>query len=145
MAKIEKKIEILVPPGKIWPMFFWDRIPEWLDGVKEAEYTSKEKDGVGATANVVGEAAGIRVEFNVEITEYNKNERASWRTTAGNLTAIGVTALKPTEKGTELTLMMDYDLPYSILGKIVDKLVVRKEMEEGFEAGLENLKKMLEK
>lgn len=145
MARIEKAIEIAAPPEKVWSMLYWDRIPEWLDGIKEAEYTSEEKDVVGATAHVVGETAGIRVEFDIEITEYLEFEGATWRSTAGNFTAIGLTTLKPTEAGTELTLVMDYDLPYSILGRIIDKLLVSRDMDSGFERGLEKLKNMLEK
>jgi len=145
LARVEKSIEIGAPPEKVWPMLYWDRLPEWLNGIKEAEYTSEEKDSVGATAHVVGETARIKVEWDIEITEYIENKKATWRSTAGNLTAIGLTTLKPTEVGTELTLMMDYDLPYSILGKIVDKLMVGREMEKGFERSLEKLKKILEK
>jgi len=145
LARIEKSIEISAPPEKVWPMLYWDRVPEWLDGIKEAEYTSEEKDCVGATAHVIGETAGVKVEFDVEITEYIENEKATWRSTAGNFTAIGLTALKPTEMGTELTLMMDYDLPYSILGKIVDKLMVGREIEKGFERSLKKLKNTIEK
>lgn len=145
MARIEKSIEISAPSEKVWPMLFWDRLPEWLDGIKEAKYTSEDKDSVGATAHVIGETAGIKVEFDVEITEYIENEKATWRSTAGNLTAIGLTTLKTTETGTKLTLMMDYDLPYSILGKIVDKLMVSRDIEKGFERSLEKLKNTLEK
>ena len=144
MARIEKTIRISVPPEKVWHMLFWDRIPEWLEGIKEAEYTSKEKDVIGATAHVVGETAGIKVEFDIEITEYNKNSGASWRTKAGNFTANGNTILKPTETGVELTLVMECDLPYSILGKIIDKLLVSREMEQGFDNGLKKLKDTLE-
>ena len=145
MARIEKTIEISVQPDKVWPMLFWDRIPEWLEGIKEAKYTSEEKEVVGATAHVVGETAGISVDFDIEITEYTKNSGASWRTTAGNFTAIGKTTLKPTEAGTELTLLIDYDLPYSILGKIIDRLLVSRDMEQGFDNGLKKLKDTIEK
>jgi uncharacterized membrane protein len=126
-------------------MLFWDRLPEWLPGMKEVEYTSVKKDVVGATAHVVGESSGIELDFDVEKTEYVENKKASWRTTGGNFTAVGYSVLKPTDKGTEVTLNFDYDLPYSILGKIVDKLLVSKDMEEGFDTGLNNLKNMLEK
>ncbi len=144
MARIEKSIEIKALPEKIWQMLQWDRIPEWLDGIKEAEYTSEHREGVGATAHVKAEAGGVKVEFDIEITEYIENEKASWRTTAGNFTAIGQTNLQPTKKGTELTLMMDYELPYSILGKIVDKVLVGRETAAGFERGLKKLKNMIE-
>jgi len=145
MARIEKSIEINAPPEEIWKMLYWNRIPEWLDIIKNAEYTSKERDTVGATAHVVGEAAGIKVEWDVEITEYVKNKSAKWRTTGGNLTAIGESNLKVTEKGTQLIFIIDSELPYSILGKIIDKLVVNRESEKGIEKGLKKLKALLEK
>jgi uncharacterized membrane protein len=145
LARIDKTVEIMVPTEKVWPMLFWDRLPEFLEGIKEAEYTSDEKDKVGATAHIVGKSSGIEVEFDIEITEYTKNKTASWRTTGGNFTAIGYSVLKPIEMGTELTLIFDYDLPYSILGKVVDKLLVSRDMEKGFDSGLEKLKKMLER
>ena len=93
LAKIDKTVQIRVPTEKVWPMLLWDRIPEWLEGIKKAEYTSDEKDQVGATAHVVAESSGIEVEFDIEITEYTKNRAASWRTTGGNFTAIGYSIL----------------------------------------------------
>ena len=144
MARIDKTVEISVPPEKVWPMIFWDRLPEWLEGIKKAEYTTDEKDKVGATAHVVAELTGVKVEFDIEITEYTKYKSASWRTTGGNLTAIGNSILRPIEMGTELRLIFDYDLPFSILGKVVDKLLVSREMEKGFDTDLKKLKNMLE-
>ena len=144
MARIERSIVIKAPPEKVWQMLHWDRIPEWLEGIKWAEYTSEHREGAGATAHVKAEAGGVKVEFDVEITEYIEDEKASWRTTAGNFTAIGLTNLEPMREGTELTLMMDYELPYSILGKIVDKVLVGRETAAGFERGLKKLKNMIE-
>jgi uncharacterized membrane protein len=145
LARIDKTVEISVPPEKVWPMLFWDRLSEWLEGIKKGEYTSDEKDKVGATAHVVAGLAGLDVEFDIEITEYSKYKSASWRTTGGNLTAIGNSILKPIELGTELRLIFDYDLPFSILGKVVDKLLVSREMEKGFDTDLVKLKDMLER
>ena len=145
MARIEKSIEIKAPAEKVWQLLFWDRLPEWMDGIKKAEYTSEKRAEVGATAHVISEAAGVKAEWDVEITEYVENEKATWRSTAGNITAFGTTTLKPTEAGTEINLVIDYELPYSILGKIIDRLMVGKEMEKGFERALEKLKNILEK
>jgi hypothetical protein len=46
--------------------------------------------------------------------------------------------------GTKTTFMMDYDLPYSIFGKIIDKLRVCKAVEKGAERGLLRLKEIAE-
>lgn len=144
LVKTEKSIDIAVPAEQVWPMLLWDRLPEWLDVITAAEYTSPEKELVGATAHVIGETAGVRAEWDIEITEYDKPRKATWRTTGGNLTAIGVTTLAPTETGTRLSFMIDSELPYSILGKIIDKLVVSRSFERSIERGLAKLKTMLE-
>ena len=52
--------------------------------------------------------------------------------------------LEPTAKGTKLTYSMDYELPYSVLGKLVDKLKVGKEMEKNIVVAMEKAKKALE-
>jgi hypothetical protein len=42
-------------------------------------------------------------------------------------------------------MSIEYELPYSIFGKLIDKLRVHKAMEKSFEAGLKKLKDMAEK
>jgi hypothetical protein len=39
---------------------------------------------------------------------------------------------------------MDYEMPYSVIGKLIDKVSVHKKMEEGISNALENGKKALE-
>jgi hypothetical protein len=39
---------------------------------------------------------------------------------------------------------MEYEVPYSVLGKLVDKLKVSKDMEKSMNKMLENMKKALE-
>ena len=50
-------------------MICWDRVPEWLSPIKKVEYTSEEKEAVGATAHWIGEAAGLKSEWDTETTE----------------------------------------------------------------------------
>jgi len=145
LARIKKSIEIKAPAEKVWPLIFWDRLPEWLDMLKRVECTSEKRDEIGTTFHVIGETAGVKAEFDVEITELVENKKGVWRSTAGNFTGFGTTILKPTERGTEITFTIDYELPYSILGKIIDKLMVSREIETRIEEGLEKLKGILEK
>jgi uncharacterized membrane protein len=49
-----------------------------------------------------------------------------------------------TDRGTKVTATIDYELPYSVLGKIIDKLMVRKECERFLKAGVEKAKEILE-
>jgi uncharacterized membrane protein len=100
---------------------------------------------VGTTVHVVSEVGGIKGEFDGENTEAIENEKVAWRTTGGNFTGFGFNALSPTKGGTKVTIMMDYELPYSFLGKIIDKLRFQKALEKGIETGLNKLKDMMEK
>ena len=151
MGRLEKSIEIRAPPEKVWEMFALDRLLEWEEGyqknIKSVEYVSEvrtpeDKYRVGASAHVLTKK---QKEFDLEITESLEKEKMTTRSTSGNATLIGTYTLKPTEPGTEVTYMMDYELPHSILGKIIDKLVVGRMMEKEYEKALEKLKSILEK
>jgi hypothetical protein len=57
---------------------------------------------------------------------------------------LGSNILKPITGGTELTIVANYDMPYSFLGKIIDKLKVSKDMEKTIESANQYLKNLLE-
>jgi uncharacterized membrane protein len=144
LTRIEQSIKINATPREIWPIIRWDRIPEWMDIIKKVEYTSEQKETVGATAHWIGEAGGVKSEWDTETTEWDENQRGAWRSTRGTFTGIGSMTLSPSETGTKATFMMDYDLPYSILGKIIDKLRVCKAVERGTARALKKLKMLSE-
>ena len=145
LAKIEQTINVEAPPEKVWPMVYYDKIPQWLEMIKKSEFITKEKGVLGAKAHMVAEIAGIKAEWDAETTEWTENERFAWRTTAGTFTGFGSMTLKPIKEGTKATVTMDYDLPYSFLGKLIDKLRVGKQMDKGFKVGMEKLKEIVER
>ncbi|HTY74258.1 MAG TPA: SRPBCC family protein [Candidatus Nanoarchaeia archaeon] len=144
MARIERSIEINEPLGKVFSLINWDKVPEYYDSIKKVEWTSEPKMKVGATVHVFSEIAGSKGEWNAEITEYKDNEKVSWRTTEGNMTIIYNATLDPTKAGTKLTTSFDYELPYSILGKLIDKLRVHKSLEKETEKALQKMKAIAE-
>jgi len=145
VTRVEKSIDIDTPPEKVWPFINWDNVPNLFDSVKKLEWTSKEHNQVGATLHFATELAGVKSEADAEITEWTANKTASWRTTSGNPTIIFTASLVPTQTGSKATFTADYELPYSILGKIIDKLRVHKAMEKDGENALKKLKAMAEK
>jgi uncharacterized membrane protein len=145
LAKIEKSIEINAPLDKVFSLINWDRVPEYYDSIKKVDWISKPKMEVGATVHVLSEIAGAKGEWDAEITEYKNNEKVSWRTISGNMTIIYNATLDPVKAGTKLTTSFDYELPYSILGKLIDKLRVHKAMEKESEKALQKMKEIAEK
>jgi len=129
LGRVEKSIEIKVRPEKVWEMLALDRCPEWMDDLKSVKYTSevrtpKDKYRVGASAHWIKVK---QEEFDLEITESLENEKITTRTSPYHgVTLIATFALKPTEAGTEMAYAVDYGMPWSILGKILDKLFVRQ-------------------
>ncbi len=144
MARIERSILINATTEKVWPLVFWDRVPEWMDQIKTAKYASEYKDRVGATAHLSGQLGSIKAEWNAETTEWIENERFAWRTSSGTFTGFGWMMLTPVNSGTMATFVMDYDLPYSFLGVPIDRIRVARDLERGTDRALEKLKHLVE-
>ena len=144
MPRVEQSIEINAPPERVWSFINCENVPKLYESVKKVQWTSEEHNKVGATLHFTNEIAGIKGEADAEITEWTANEKASWRTTSGNPTMIFVANLDPTKAGTKVTFAADYEVPYSVLGKILDKLRIHKAMEKDGENALKKLKAMAE-
>ena len=146
MANVTKSIEIKASPEKV---FNWGLdLKNWNDATKgftELEQTSKGPFGLGTTMHVVAKGGGQQVESDLEVTEFVKDKKVVMHSVgAGKFKMTGSWAYEPTAKGTKVTYSMDYELPYSILGKLVDKLRVHKDIEKNNTETLENIKKAIE-
>ena len=149
MTRMEKSIEIRAPPEKIWEMLAMDRLTEWVPGyrrdLKGVEYTSEvrtpeDKLRVGASAHGIPMKKGT---FNLEITESLRNQRLTYRL-SGTLNVLVTSTMEPVKQGTKFTYVYDYEMPWGILGKILERLM-RVELERESKDSLENLKGILEK
>jgi coenzyme Q-binding protein COQ10 len=145
MVRIEKTIEINALPEKIWSFISWERSPEWYTAFKEVEYTSKERGVVGETVHIKDEVAGAKAEWDGETTEKVVNAKIAWRSIGGAFNGFGSYTLTPAITGTKVAFMMDYVMPYSIFGKLMDKLRFQKAFEKTIDDGLKNLKELAEK
>lgn len=144
MPRTEKSIIIKAPPEKIWEMLALDMWPEWMDGWKNAEYTSevrkpKDKYRVGALVQITER----NTKYDFEITESLENEKITFHTKSSMTMTIAY-VLGSVEEGTRLTYAMDYEMPWGILDRGLDKLG-RRLGESTIEKELRKLKSILEK
>ena len=146
LGKASRSIEIEASPEKVFAfMCDMEKMNEITKGVEEEEYTSKGPIGVGTTRHVVSKTGRFKQEIDVEITEFVKDRKVSFRTIGASRVKMNVTqSFEPTAKGTKLTVTNDYEPPYSILGKLVDKIMIHKNAEKNMERTLKNMKKALE-
>jgi carbon monoxide dehydrogenase subunit G len=156
LGKIEKSIEIKASPEKVWEMLAFDRQVEWDEemqkGLKSLEFTSEvntpeDKYKVGASANVDIKGMGAG-EFDFEVSESIENEKMTFHAKKSGTARTTVTAtflLEPVEAGTKLTCIYDYEMPWGVFGKGLNKLFGRRLEERHQEKCLEKLKNILEK
>lgn len=151
MARLEKSIEIRAPPEEVWEMLAWDKLPEWDEGtqknVKSVEYisevnTPEDKFRVGASARMILNNG----EMNVEIRESVENEKVSYRVIGGpfGTEPIVTYILEPVGEGTKITFVGDYEMPWGVFGKFLDRLF-KGSNENELKRSLESLKSILEK
>jgi uncharacterized protein YndB with AHSA1/START domain len=145
MDRVEKSIEIRAPPEKVWEMLALDRWSEWNTGhfldTKNMKFTSEvntpaDRYRVGASAYP---SAHPKADF--KVTESIENEKITYlHEGEAPMTYI----LKPTDEGTRLTYVVEYEMPWGILGKLLLGLL-RGMGERDLEKGFEKLKSILEK
>jgi uncharacterized membrane protein len=111
---------------------------------KKVEWAYEPKMQVGSTVDLFTEIAGVKVEFDAEITNWVANQEVTWPTTSGNTTIIYHANLVPRKTGYKLTAAFDYELPYSVLDKLIDKLRVHNAMEKDAERALQKMKSAAE-
>lgn len=150
MTRIEKSIVIEAPVEKVFDFVTnFDNFAKTQPPEMEMTVLSRDKgppDRVGFKVKVRGKFGGQVLEVEEEVTELVKNKRHVHRQKSGTLKKMEATNLfEPTEKGTKYTLIVEYELPYSLLGKIVDKLKVRKDMEKSLDYSMKKTKELIEK
>jgi len=145
LVRTEKSIEIRAPSGKVWEMLALDRWSEWNVGhfldTKNMKFTSEvntpeDRFRVGASAYP---SAHPKADF--KVTESIENEKITYLHEGQSpMTYI----LKPTNEGTRLTYVVEYEMPWGILGKFLFRLlggIGEREVEKA----LEQLKSIIEK
>jgi len=142
MGKYTRSIEIEASPDEVFDFVNdTEKMNKAHEGLSKVEYTSKGPVGVGTIVHFAWKGG----EFDAEITEFIKNKKVTYRTIEGSKFKItGSFILEPTTKGTKLTNTYDYELPYSILGKLIGKFKVSKELDKETTLWMGNAKKALE-
>jgi uncharacterized membrane protein len=141
MTKIISAIEIGAPVEKVFayaadPMM----TPEWIVGVMEA--SDVIGSGKGLRFSYTYKMLGIPFQGQTERVGYALNERIVDESTGGIPSTLTWT-FTPYESGTKVEVEIDYTIPVPVLGKMAEKLVMRRNERE-VDMWMENLKERLE-
>jgi uncharacterized membrane protein len=90
---------------------------------------------------------GRKMEWDGRVTEWAENDRIVWQAISGTPEAMQMKAVNRVEKegiGTLYSLEVEYMPPYSIFGKIMDLIMIKRSIREMVQHSTQNLKRILE-
>jgi uncharacterized membrane protein len=141
MSKVEKSVTIKAPVEKVFD--YTDdpnSVPEWLPSLIETRDVTGS--GVGMRYRWTYKMVGVRLEGESEVTEHIPSKRRVIQTKGGAVST-WVYTFEPHDGGTKLTLNIEYTIPVPVLGKLAEKLVLKRNEREA-EMALVNIKDKME-
>jgi carbon monoxide dehydrogenase subunit G len=109
MQRVERRDRIAAPPDEVFAYIAdLDNLPEWQSGVVAAERTTEGEMRVGATARVVRQLMGQRIEAPLRVTEYDPPHRLGIGSEVSGVKALAELVLAPAGDGaTDLSFAME--------------------------------------
>jgi len=141
MPRIDNSININAPVEKVFT-YLADptNIPEWMVGMTEVMDVTGS--GVGLRYHWKYKMAGVPLKGKSTRTEHVPNERLVVESKEG-IPSTFTFAFAPHEGGTKLDMDVDYTIPIPVLGKLAEKLVLKRNQRE-MELNNQNIKERLE-
>ena len=145
--KREESIDVAASPENIWPVitkrenvFEVDRL------IRRFDFVGEQHGGVGTMFYMEKETGGRLIRSLCIFTEWEENRKLAFHQfLGGDVKGMQVAyTIEATETGSRITLMHEVTMPYCIIGKIIELLVVRPVMEKVGPEVVANIKKLAE-
>lgn len=151
MTLIQKSIDIKAPISTVFTYFarpehVSDQMSDKGIGMTVVPMDIKAGMGVGTTFRVIADFTGKRLEWDCETTQFDREERISAKMIKGPFKKWQITnefkALG--DNLTRVTMTVDYEMPFGLLGGIINKVKFAKSAERGMETALYKVRGLLE-
>lgn len=145
MPSVEKSIEINAPVEVVFDFIANqpERMPDWWRPIELQERITPAPTTLGSRSRYVYNMMGVKIKGEHEVKALTENQHLHVKTLSGIDSAFDF-SFAPANGGTLLTIRVDYNLPGSVLGQLLNKLAVEQKNERDLEDGLQNLKSILE-
>jgi uncharacterized membrane protein len=121
-----------------------ERQAEWWPPIELSERVSPPPTRIGSVSRYVYNMMGVKIKGEHEVLELRENEYLKVKTMSG-IDSTFEFIFAPSGSGTNLTIRVDYRLPGSVIGQLLNKLVIEQKNENDLREGLANLKAILER
>lgn len=145
MPYVEQSIVIQMPPSAVFAFIAHqpERLPDWWRAFHSQERVTPPPTVVGSISRYAYNMMGVRIKGEHQIVEMEADARLLVRTLSG-IDGIFEFTFAPADGGTELTIRVDYALPGSVLGQMINRPAIEQSNERDLIEGLQNLKRLLE-
>ena len=149
MGRVQVHAVIKAPVSNVWSYYTdIDKLQEWIPGgnIVKFEWLSPPPKRVGSRFSISYRAAGRVSTWIAEMSEMVENKKGAYKLVEGDLKRYEESfELEPVNGETKVTCRMNYELPYSLLGKLLDILTVENSIRADTQAMLDRLKTNVEK
>jgi uncharacterized membrane protein len=145
MPVVEKSIEIQAPVEAVFDMIANqpERQPEWWPPIELQERVTPPPTALKSVSRYVYNMMGVKIKGEHEVINMTENEHLVVKTISG-IDSTFEFMFQPSGSGTHLTIRVDYKLPGSVIGQLLNKLVIEQKNENDLIEGLQNLKAIME-
>ncbi|MBI3525451.1 MAG: SRPBCC family protein [Betaproteobacteria bacterium] len=145
MTLLHHDIRIAAPPEKVWAVLAdLEAVQHYNAGIKHAKYITVAREGIGASRHCDLKPKGWVKErviawepqnaMTMELYESQWPLKfMRWRTT-----------LSPDGAGTRVSQQMEYQIKFGLLGTLLDKLVMRRKLDQTLTEVFASLKRFVE-
>jgi coenzyme Q-binding protein COQ10 len=145
MPLVEQSIEIESPVSAVFGMIADqpERQAEWWPPIELQERVTPPPTVLGSRSRYVYNMMGVKIKGEHEVLELAHNEYLKVKTISG-IDSEFEFFFQSHGSGTLLTIRVNYNLPGSVIGQLLNKMVIEKKNEDDLRDGLANLKAILE-
>ncbi len=147
MPRVEQSILINVPIEKAYTMIADqpERMAEWWPPIELQERVTPPPTELGSVSRYVYNMLGVKIKGEHQVQALSRNQHLMVKTTSGLDSSFDFDFVPQGAAATQLTVVVDYRLPGSILGQLLNKALIEGENIKNLEIGLKNLKGILER
>lgn len=144
MPVVEQFIDIPAPVETVFA-FIADspeRQPEWWRQFDLQERVTPPPTRLGSVSHYIYNMLGVTIKGEHEVVGINRPEYLHVKTTSGIDSAFEF-FFTPQADGTRLTVRVDYKLPGSVIGQLLNRVIIEQQNETALREALDTLKALL--
>jgi uncharacterized membrane protein len=155
MPRVENAIDIQAPPERVFAMIanYPERMPDWWNTFELQQRVTPPPTQVGSVSRYVYNMMGVKIKGEHQVIEMTENAYLLVKTISGIdsifefvFEPLGEAVAETGESvtGTRLTIRVNYSLPGSVLGQLLNRLTLEQKNERDLQQALINLKALIE-